>query len=246
MKNNIYILGFLLSLILLTGFGCENTEVVNNFGLENCPELKDGWETKTTSRYEFETQAESTTWPQLFTNDNDWGLRCLYYEPEGEAFDITHAEGQSYGNWQNHYEMEIRTFTYSEPKDEYYEENVTEILNNYCGDTRQLVTPLLLRDGTVNERYQCAWPLEDNGGVSDQINTNTLISITSYRDSIITLAITREMGKSHFVPPTYSGTPEEQKAQAIRARELVYDDFNFISIPDEYEEELVNHALDLL
>lgn len=237
---------FLLILIIFTGLGCREEETKNTFSTTDCPEPEEGWEYKETSRYEFEPNATSTEWPQLFTHDDNWGLRCLYYEPEGEEFDITHTEGKSYGNWQYHYEMEIRKFTHSEPKNYYNEKVVTELLNTYCLQDKQVVMPLHLKEGASNDRYQCHWPINYNGDTPDQISTNTLISITDYKDSLITLAITREMGKTHFIPPNYSGTQEEQKNRGIRAQELVYNSFEFIHIPEKHEENLIKQAINLI
>ena len=237
MKKINYLI-FILLIIFCTGFGCENTEVTQTYNSENCMSPLGGWEEKQTGRF--------INGDQLFENDDNWGLRCRYYEPKAEEFDVSHAEGRSTGDFQFHYEMEIRNFLIEDDKNNYNENTVTEMLNSYCRTGSEVVMPLLLRDGAVNERFQCEWPAEKTGDTWDQINTNALISVTTYKDAIILLGIVKETGQVTFIPPDYSAITETYEAHASNAMQLLYESDEFQIIPDEHEQTLINHALDLL
>ncbi len=258
--KKVYVLGVIISIALITvGFGCRDVEdddmiqagpsstdstVDRNWLQSECPSVKDGWEKKTTARFEFEPNATSTTPAAMFVNQESQGVRCLYYQAEGEAFDITHSEGRSYGNWQYHYEMEVRQFEDNQDKTTYNQDVVTELINTYCRKGSEVVMPYVLRNGATNERFQCSWPAEKHDETSDFINTNTLISVSDYKDALVITAITREFGRTHFIPPDYSGTQEEQAARGLRAQHEVFNHVEFAAIPDTHERELIDYALD--
>lgn len=88
-------------------------------------------------------------------------------QPEGEGFDIYHAEGHSWGYWQYHFELEIRKFNNNAEHDIFYIETSTKNLNTYCRTGAEVVVPYLYDGGAINDRYQCAWPAEWNGSSYD-------------------------------------------------------------------------------
>ncbi len=216
----------------------------------DCPALLDSSiESSETSRgVGHET---GTTHPaKEFVSDDSNGIRCFYYQEHGDEYDIAHAEGDSYGEYTYFYGMEVRLFDTQEAMQD-YENNIADLIaNTYCpddnGGTR---TELSTSSGVSDEfpdldttRYLCAWP--EHGNIS---NANNLLNITRYRNGIVTLYITRELGRSYYIPPNYNGTQEEQKERTIRARATyVYNDPSFQAAPDQYESELMTDLLRLV
>jgi len=219
-----YILLFVLLIICCTGFGCENTNIENNFSSGDCLGPLDGWEEKQTGRF--------IKGDQIFEEDDNWGLRCRYYEPKSQKFELDYATG----DFQNHYESEIRTFIDNEEMNSYNQKQITERFDDYCRKGSEVVMPYVLRDGAFNERYQCSWPAEKNENSLDQINTNTLISITTYKNSIILSGVIKETGKVTFTPADDSNS----------AMQTLYNSSEFQIIPDKHEEDLINHALNII
>ena len=236
--KKIYYLLFVLLILTCTGFGCENTEITQNNTSDDCMSPLDGWENKDTGRF--------IKGDQLFEEETNSGLRCRYYEPKAEKFEVSHAEGKSTGDFQNHYEVEIRNFLLEEDKDSYNKINITERFDEYCRKGSEVVMPYVLRDGAFNERYQCSWPAEKTGDSWDQINTNTLIGITTYKNSIILTGIIKESGQVNFIPLDYSAITDNYETHAFNAMMHLYDSTEFQIIPDKHEEALINHALDLI
>ncbi len=256
MKKTFFIL---VGMVLLTGFGCRAEESIENdlideiqpssnqtFESNDCPDLLEGWDTKESSRFIGIYDTNDTKPPQLFDNGTSWGLRCRYYHPKAENFEIEHAEGISTGDFQYHYELEIRRFSNPSEQDNFYKHTVTDMINSYCRTDNQLVMPLLLKNDALNERYQCTWPAEKSDGEFSQVNTNTLLSITKYEDAIIQIAIVKESGQMTFIPPDYSAISDNYEEHAFNAVLHVFEDINFIALPDKHEQYLIDHAISII
>lgn len=234
--KKIYLL-LLLTTLITTGFGCRE-DATQTFTTTDCPAMLDGWEEKQSARF---LEGE-----QLFLNENNWGLRCRYYEPKAEEFDIAHAEGKSTGDFQNHYELEIRKFSDEYEKDIFYTDTITEMLSSYCRAGSEVVVPLLLNEDAVNERYQCSWPAEQNQDSLDQINTNSLISITKYKNAVIITGIVKEQGQLNFIPTDYAAITDVYEEKSFLASQYVYESSEFQIIPDEHEQYLIDHAISVI
>ncbi|MBT7703801.1 lipoprotein [Candidatus Peregrinibacteria bacterium] len=230
----------------------EDGEITDNELLltqYDCPAMLDGSieETKTSRGIGHET---GTVHPEKeFIYEDSNGIRCFYYQEHGDEYDIMHAEGDNYGEYTYFYGMEVRLFNTEEAMQD-YENNIADLIaNTYCRDDNGGVRTKLgviigLGDfpNVDTTRYQCSWP--EQGNIS---NANNLLNVTRYRNGIVTLYITRELGRSYYVPPNYEGSQEYQKERNIRARATyVYNDPSFQATPDEYEAELMNDLLYLV
>ncbi len=217
----------------------------------DCPAMLDAsiQETQTSRGIGHET---GTIHPaKEFVDEDSNGIRCFYYQEHGDAYDIAHDEGDSYGEYTYFYGMEVRLFDTEEAM-QTYEGNIANLIaNTYCRteDNNGVRIELSSSSGVSDEfpdldttRYKCAWPEQDN--IS---NANNLLNITRYRNGIVTLYITRELGRSYYIPPNYEGSQEYQRERTIRARQTyVYNDSSFQSPPDTYESELMTDLLRLV
>ena len=253
------------SLFILTGcVGEEPEPLLNPLSAEDCPAPPAGMEIANYARGVGVVESGTSQPPQVFSTPDAYGIRCYYEEVVPDAYDITHAEGRSFGDFNILHEMELRIIPEVGPAVVYEDETLPGLIDNtYCSQTHieggikeQLTTDgnahglwdwgSEYRGTTYINRYHCAWParLLESGGES--INTSSLINITQRHDAIITYRAVKEQGLAQFLPDDLSITGEAQTEQGRRARREVYALKKFQKPPDDHEEYFVTELFNVI
>ena len=256
---------FILPLLIIGAiffYGCNPVnpdKETNTFTLADCPKLAWAEPTKKPRPLgagTFETQESPPA--QLFDYDDSFGLRCFYYQKDGEQFTMPAEGGTVKGYFSYLYEMEIRRF---KNKDDYYDFHFQNGIDYYCDDTyyetdaRGFGVTLLNTLWPDNQhnfsyaeanRFQCLWKAQTSSTDREVSNSSALLNFTEYSQSVITLRIAKMVGHYNTFNVSYDLTSEELKARHSRIDQKIYNLPEFQKLPTEHEQEIMDHLFYVL